>query len=181
MNVRSIKEAPVVPQSIPVPVPKPPSITDIPLPAEAVAIITPQRSIFHPDIVVVALPVDDPEIPHPIPEEDSVTSAVSVVVPITPLPLPDNPVIPPIAKENETIDVIQPTDPPQSRTANESGYPLLSLNHGYKWYKYDNPNDFPTTGRVYAKQWQIRIPSGDTISENGHVTCECLPLDYFLC
>ena len=170
MNVRSIKEAPVVPQSIPVPVPKPPSITDIPLPAEAVAIITPQRSIFHPDIVVVALPVDDPEIPHPIPEEDSVTTTVSILVPIPPRPLPDNPVVPPIAPENEKIDAVQPADPPPSPTANEDRDPVLSLNHGYKCHKYDNPNDLPINGCVHTRQWQIRRPSGNTIPENGDVT-----------
>ena len=39
----------------------------------------------------------------------------------------------------------------------------------------------PINGRVHAKQWQIRRPSGDTISENGDVTREFSPLDYFLC
>ena len=97
MNVRSIKAAPVVPQSVPVTVPTPPTIPDIPLAAKAVAIIAPRRSIVHPDIVAVALPVDDPEIPQPITAEDSVTTTVSLVVPIPPQPLPDNNVIPPIA------------------------------------------------------------------------------------
>ena len=97
LNVRSIKAAPLVPQSVPVTVPTPPTITDIPLSAESVAIIAPRISIVHPDIVAVALPVDDPEIPQPIPEEDSVTTTVSVVVHIPPRPLPDNPVIPTIA------------------------------------------------------------------------------------
>ena len=95
-NVRSIKAAPVVPQSVPIPVPTPPIIPDILLSSEAVAIIVPQRSIVHPDIVSVSLPVYDPEIPKPIPEEDSVTTTVSVVEPINPRPLPENPVIPPI-------------------------------------------------------------------------------------
>ena len=39
----------------------------------------------------------------------------------------------------------------------------------------------PINGRVQDKQWRIRRPSGDTISENGDVTCEFSPLDYFLC
>ena len=41
LNVCSINAAPVVPQSVPVPVPTPPTIPDIPLGAEAVAIIAP--------------------------------------------------------------------------------------------------------------------------------------------
>ena len=97
MNVRSIKSAPVVPQSVPVTVPTPPTIPGIPLSAKVVAIIAPRRSIVHPYIVTVALPVDYPEITQPIPAEDSVTTTVSVVVPIPPRPLPYNPVIPMIA------------------------------------------------------------------------------------
>ena len=60
LNVRSIKAAPLVPQSVPVTVPTPPTITDITITAEAVAIISPRRSMVHPYIVAVALPVDDP-------------------------------------------------------------------------------------------------------------------------
>ena len=60
LDVRSIKALPVVPQSVPVTVPTPTTIPDIPLAAEVVAIIAPRRSIVHPYIVVVALPVDDP-------------------------------------------------------------------------------------------------------------------------
>ena len=76
--------------------------------------------------------MDDPEIPQPIPAEVSVTTTVSAVVPISPRPLPENTVIPLIAPENETIDAVQPADPPPCPTANESGDPVLSLNHGYK-------------------------------------------------
>ena len=97
--------------------------------------------------------MDNPEISQPIPEEDSVTTTVSIVVPIPPRPLPDNHVISPIAPENETIDAVQPADLPPSPTANEAREPVLSLNHGYKWYKYDNPNHLPINGRVHAKQW----------------------------
>ena len=158
LNVCSVKAAPVVPQSVPVPVPTLLTIPDIPLDVEAVAIIAPRRSIFHPDIVAVAIPVDDPEIPQPIPEYGSATTTVSVVMPIPPLPLPYNPVISPIAPENETIDTVQPADLPPSPTANEAGEPVLSLNHGYKWYTYDNTNDLSTNGRVYAKKWRIRRP-----------------------
>ena len=43
LNVRSIKAEPVVPQSVPVTVPTPTTITDIPLAAGAVAIIAPRR------------------------------------------------------------------------------------------------------------------------------------------
>ena len=67
LNVRSIKAAPVVTQSDPVPVNTPPTIPDIPLSAIVVAIIAPRRSIVHPDIVAVALSVDEPEITQSIP------------------------------------------------------------------------------------------------------------------
>ena len=97
LNVRYIKAAPLVPQSVPVTVPTPPTIPDIPLAAKAVAIIAPRRAIVHPDIVAVAFPVDDPEISQPIPEEYSVTTTVYLVVHIPPCPLPDNPIIPPVA------------------------------------------------------------------------------------
>ena len=151
MNICSIKAAPEVPQSIQVTVPTPPIIPNIPLSDKAVAIIVSKRSIIHPDIVAVALLVDDTDIPQPIPAEDSVTTTVSVVVPIPPRPLPENPLIPPIAPENETIDTVQPADTPTIPTTNEAGDPVLSLNHGYKWYKYYNPNNFPTNERVRAE------------------------------
>ena len=100
-------------------------------------------------------------------------------MPIPPCPLPDNPVIPLISPENKIIDAVQPSDPPQSPTADDAGETVLSLNHGYKWYKYENPNYLPTNGRVHAKKWQIRRPSGDTKSWNGNVTREFFPLEYF--
>ena len=66
---------------------------------------------------------------------------------------------------------------PPSPTVNYSGEPVLSLNHGYKQYKYDTPNDFLTNERVHAKQWRIRRPSSNIISDNGAVTREFFPLD----
>ena len=53
-NVCSVKAEPVSPQSVIITVPTSPTITDIPLASEAVAIIAPRRSIVHPDIVAVA-------------------------------------------------------------------------------------------------------------------------------
>ena len=104
---------------------------------------------------------------------------MSVVVPIPPRPLPDNPVIPTIAPENETIDAVQPADTPPSPTVDEAGETVISLNHGYKWYKYENLNDLPTNVRVHAKQRRIKRPSVDTVSENSNVNREFSPLDYF--
>ena len=60
LNVHSIKAAPLVPQSVPVPVPLPPTVPDIPIASKTVDIIAPRISIVHTDIVSVALPVDDP-------------------------------------------------------------------------------------------------------------------------
>ena len=96
LNVHYIKAAPVVSQSVPFPIPTPPTITDIPLAAEAVAITAPWISIVHLYIVAVALPVYEPEIPEPITAENSVTTTVYVILPIPPLPLPDNTIITPI-------------------------------------------------------------------------------------
>ena len=67
LNVSSIKAAPVVTQFTPVPVNTPPNIPDIPLSTIVVSIIAPRRSIVHPDIVAVALSVDDLEITQSIP------------------------------------------------------------------------------------------------------------------
>ena len=67
LNVRCIKASPVFPQFVSVPVPTPPNIPDIPLVAKAADIISQRRSIVHPYIVAVALPVEDPEITQPIP------------------------------------------------------------------------------------------------------------------
>ena len=129
LNVHSIKASPVVPQSVPVTATTPPTIPDIPLADKVVAIIALRRSIVHPDIVVVSLPVDDPETPQPIPAEDSVTTTVSVEVPIPPRYVPYNNVVALIAPNNDTIDEVQPSDPPPSTTLNEAGEPVLSLNH----------------------------------------------------
>ena len=164
MKVHTIKAAPVIPQSVPVTVPTLPTIPDISIDAEAVAIIAPKISIVHPNIVSVALPLDDPEIPQPVPLEDITTTKFSVVVPKPPCPLPDNSAIPQIDPENETIDEVQPADTSPSPTVNVAGEPIISLNHGYKWYKYENPNDLPTNERVHAKQWQVSRPSCDKIS-----------------
>ena len=129
LNVHSIKAAPVVPQSVPVTVSMPPTIPDILVASKEVAIFAPRGSIVHPDIVAVALSVDDPETPQPIPAEDSVTTTVSVEVPIPPRSVPYNNVVPLIAPNNDTIDEVQPSDPPPSTTLNEAGEPVLSLNH----------------------------------------------------
>ena len=90
---------------------------------------------------------------------------------ITPRSLPDNPVIPQISP---------PAYLSPSPTANEAVDTLRSLNHGYKWYKYNNPNHLPINGRVHAKQWRFRRPSGDTISENCDVNREFSPLGVFM-
>ena len=50
-------------------------------------------------------------------------------MPIPPCPLPENPVIPLIAPENETIEDVQPAYPPPHPTVNEAGELVISLNH----------------------------------------------------
>ena len=57
--------------------------------------------------------------------------------------------------------------------------PILSTNHEYKLYKYNNPDNLPLNGRVRAKKWGIWLPSGDCLDQSGDITKGYLPMDYF--
>ena len=57
--------------------------------------------------------------------------------------------------------------------------PILSTNHEYKWYKYNNPDNLPLNGRVRAKNWGIRLPSGDRLDQSGDISKDYSPMDYY--
>ena len=65
--------------------------------------------------------------------------------------------------EDELVSVLQPmpivpdhtarlTVPPVPNTYNTDAYPILSTNHEYNCYKYNNPDNLPLNGRVRAKK-----------------------------
>ena len=70
--------------------------------------------------------------------------------------------------------------PPVPNTAPADADPILSTNHEYNWYKYNNPNNLPLNGRVRAKKWGIRLPSGDLLDQSGDITKDYSPMDYFV-
>ena len=55
----------------------------------------------------------------------------------------------------------------------------LSTNHGYEWYKYDNPDHLPINGPLRRKRWGIRLSSGDRLDASGDIGHERSPMDYF--
>ena len=58
-------------------------------------------------------------------------------------------------------------------------YPILSTNHEYNWYKYNNPDNLPLNGHVRAEKWGIRLPSGDCLDQSDDISKDYLPMDYF--
>ena len=46
--------------------------------------------------------------------------------------------------------------------------PILSTNHEYNWYKYNNPDNLPLNVRVRAKKLGTRLPSGDRLDQSGN-------------
>ena len=82
--------------------------------------------------------------------------------------------------EDELLPVLQPmpivpnhtailTAPPVSNPAPTYAYQILSTNHEYNWYKYNNPDNLPLNGRVRDKKWGIRLPSGDRLDQSGAI------------
>ena len=57
--------------------------------------------------------------------------------------------------------------------------PILSTNHEYKWYKYNNPDNLPLNGHVQSKKWGIRLPSGVRLDQSGDILKDYSPMDYF--
>ena len=48
--------------------------------------------------------------------------------------------------------------------------PILSTNHEYNWYKYNNPDNLPLNGRVRAKKWEILLPTVDFLDQSGDIS-----------
>ena len=57
--------------------------------------------------------------------------------------------------------------------------PILSTNHEYNWYKYNNPENRPLNGRVRSKKWGIWLPTGDSLDHSSDISKDYLPMDYF--
>ena len=110
--------------------PTPPTIPDIPLAAKAVAIIAVHKNQYLTQIQLQQHSYCMTQKYHSLLHQKKVQTKMSIVMPIQHRPLPENPVIPLIAPENQTIDALQPADPPPIPTANEAGEPVISLNHG---------------------------------------------------
>ena len=95
-----------------------------------------------------------------------------------------------LPEEDELLPVLQPmpivpdhtallTVPPVPNTAPTDVDPILSTNHEYNWYKYNNPDNLPLNGRVRAKKWGIWLPAGDRFDQSGDISKYYSPMDYF--
>ena len=60
--------------------------------------------------------------------------------------------------------------PPVPNPAPTDADPIMSTNHEYCWYKYNNPDNLPLNGRVQANNWGIRLPSGDSLDQSGYIS-----------
>ena len=69
--------------------------------------------------------------------------------------------------------------PPVPNSASTDADPILSTNHEYNWYKYNNPNNLLLNGRVRVKKWGIRLPTGDCLDQSGDISKDYSPMDYF--
>ena len=69
--------------------------------------------------------------------------------------------------------------PPIPNPAPNDADPILSTNHEYNWYKYNNPDNLPLNGRVRSKKWRIWLPYGDRLDQSGDVSKDYSPMDYF--
>ena len=69
--------------------------------------------------------------------------------------------------------------PPVPNPAPTDADPILSKNYEYNWYNYNNPDNLPLNGRVRAKKWGIRLPSGDRLDQSGGISKDYSPMDYF--
>ena len=69
--------------------------------------------------------------------------------------------------------------PPVPNPAPTDADPILFTKHEYNWYKYNNPDNLPLNGRVQAKKWGIRLPTGDCLDQSGDISNDYSPMDYF--
>ena len=71
--------------------------------------------------------------------------------------------------------------PPVPNPAPTDTDPILSTNHEYNWYTYNNPDNLPLNGHVRAKKWGIWLPTGDSLDQYGDILKDYLPMDYCFC
>ena len=69
--------------------------------------------------------------------------------------------------------------PPVPNPDHTYAYPILSTNHEYNWYKYNNPDNLDLNGRIRAKKWGIRLPTGDRLDQYGDISKDYSPMYYF--
>ena len=69
--------------------------------------------------------------------------------------------------------------PPVPNPAYTDVHPILSTNHEYNLYKYNNPDNIPLNVRVRAKKWGIRLPSCDRLDQSGDISKYYSPMDFF--
>ena len=96
-----------------------------------------------------------------------------------------------LTSEYELLQLLQPMPivpdhtalflvPPVPNPAPTNADPILSTNHEYNWYKYNNHGNLPLNGRVRAKKWGIWLPTGDCLDQSGDILKYYSPMDFFL-
>ena len=97
---------------------------------------------------------------------------------------------PVLSAEDELLPVLQPMPivpdhtallpvPPVLNPAPTDADPILSTNHEYNWYKYNNPDNLPLNGNLRAKKWGFRIPTGDRLDQSGDISKDYSPCIIF--
>ena len=97
---------------------------------------------------------------------------------------------PVLPAEDELLPVLQPMPifpdhtarlpvPPVPNPAPTDADPILSTNHEYNYYKYNNTDNLTLNGRVRAKKWVIWLPTGDRLDQSSDISKDYLPMDYF--
>ena len=81
----------------------------------------------------------------------------------------------PIVPDHTALLTVTPVPNPAPTDAD----PILSTNHEYNWYKYNNPDNLPLNGCVRAKKWVIWLPSGDHLYRSGDISKDYSPMDCF--
>ena len=95
---------------------------------------------------------------------------------------------PVLPAEDELLPVLQPMPivpdhtallpvPPVPNPTTVDADAILSTNHEYNWYKYNNPDNLPLNGRVRAKKWEIWLPYGDRLDQSDNISKDYSPMD----
>ena len=143
----------------------------------------------------IAVQVDKDNIQAPNNGGEAPTHIVPNPDNIIQLPIPPNnqeveETQPVLSSEDELVPVLQTMHivpdhtallpvPPVPNPDPTDADPILCTNHEYNWYNYNNPDNLPLNGRVQAKKWVIRLPTGDRLDQSGYISKDYLPMDYF--